>query len=64
MPALTFMQRTNHRNQNWGVRHAVSTETWAVVTSLPECSFGSHPAGFQSGGGTRISQAPRAMERA
>src|SRR3954453_14846150 len=65
MPAVTLKHRTTHSSQNCGVRIALRAETFAVVISLPvwACA-GSHPAGFQSGAGTRMSSQPTDRNKA
>ena len=53
IPALTLRQRTAHSSQNCGVFQAVSTCTCRAVIIATCLACGFHPAGFQSGGGTR-----------
>lgn len=64
MPALTLRQRTNQRSQNWGVRHAASTDTAGPATWVVRPESGVQFAGRQSGGGTRTVQAPKVMKAA
>ncbi|MNC88722.1 hypothetical protein D3C83_45710 [compost metagenome] len=53
MPALTFMHRTPHNNQNCGVDGARNRCTCRVVIMLPPPCGACQPAGFQPVGGTR-----------
>src|SRR4051794_17830723 len=65
MPAVTFRQSTIHRSQNCGVRRALLAETLAVVISgFSTTIFGSQPAGFHPGGGTRTTSTPNVMKTA
>ena len=64
MPALTFMHRTIHSSQNWGVFQAVSTETALPGPALDPVAAGCQPSGFQSAEGTRTSQAPKSIQAA
>lgn len=58
MPAVTFMQSTTHRHQNWGVRTALRAETCG-----PSKALGALSTGF-SLRGTRTSRTPRSMKTA
>ena len=62
MPAVTFVNSTTQRNQNWGVLSAWFADTDPVVCMGFAVAFsGSKPWGFQSGCGSRITKAPIAM---
>jgi hypothetical protein len=65
MPAVTLKQSTTQSSQNCGVLIALRAETSAVVINEPVFArAGSHPAGFQSAAGTRISSQPTDMNTA
>src|SRR3954447_22043962 len=40
MPAVTLVQSTIHRHQNWGVRTALRADTWTPSTVLGPLSTG------------------------
>lgn len=63
MPAVTFMVRTTHRHQNWGVRIACFAETCGPLTTAsstrpPCCTC------CAGGPGTRMSSTPSVMNTA
>ena len=63
MPAVTLKHSTTQSSQNCGVLMALTADTFAVVISdFASAGFGSHPAGFQPSGGTRISSHPTDMK--
>ena len=54
MPALTFIQRTTQRSQNWGVFQATCTGTeWVASAARSVTAGGVQPCGFHPGGGRR-----------
>ena len=65
MPAVTLKHSTTQSSQNCGVRIALRADTFAagISVSVLACA-GSHPAGSQSGAGTRMSSQPTDMNTA
>jgi hypothetical protein len=59
IPAVTFMQSTTHRHQNWGVRMALFAET-----CTPSSGAGPPSAAVFAGRGTRTSSTPSDMKTA
>src|SRR4051794_19223323 len=65
IPAVTLKHSTTHSSQNCGVLIALAAETLAVLIMVFALTCaGSHPAGFQSSAGTRISSQPTDMNTA
>ena len=62
MPAVTFVHRTIQSSQNCGVFQACATATLCVLIRALCEALGTHPAGFQSGRGTRIVNVPYIMK--
>ena len=62
IPAVTLTKSITQSSQNCGVFHASWTATlWLEISA--ECLVeGTHPAGFQPSGGTRIVKTPNIMK--